>query len=68
MFQLLKLDESFDLDSFLNISNYQNEINSNFQQISLLLNQTIDGFLLDSHIERLNQIKGKDESHDESYL
>ena len=40
MFQLLNLDEQFDLDSFLNISQYQARIHS--ESLRITLNRTIE--------------------------
>ena len=59
MFELLKLDEQIDLDVLLNVTYFQEQILDQFDQISEILNQTMDGFLLDEHIERMNQFKSE---------
>ena len=59
MFELLKLDEQIDLDVLLNVTYFQEQILDQFDQISEILNQTMDGFLFDEHIERMNQFKSE---------
>ena len=59
MFELLKLDDQIDLDVLLNVTYYQEQILDQFDQVAEILNQTMDGFLLDEHIERLNQFKSE---------
>ena len=59
MFELLKLDEQIDLDVLLNVTYYQEQILDQFDQVAEILNQTMDGFLLDELIERMNQFKSE---------
>lgn len=59
MFELLKLDDQIDLDVLLNVTYFQEQILDQFDQIAVILNQTMDGFLLEEHIERMNQFKSK---------
>lgn len=59
MFELLDLDYTLDLDQMLNVSVQTDDILSRFDTIATALNQTTNGFLQKTHLEKLEAMKGQ---------
>ena len=59
MYQMLDLDYQLDLDEMLNVTSQTEDITHHFEEIADLLNQTSSGFLYQSHLDKLEAMKGK---------
>lgn len=55
---MLELDYQLDLDQLLNVTSQTEDITHHFEEIADLLNQTSSGFLYQSHLDKLEAMKG----------